>query len=158
MPSHFPRPIRVAVFVILACMTPAARAALNEPDSFTLRDAEAVEAPAAVSEASSSPFDKGSWSIYAHGMYYMDIEREDTTIGGGTLGVGYYFKDNQSWNFQLAGYDLQQDDQPDKYGGSFDTSTATTSSTATHGRSSSTGRWNFLRQRHISGGRNARCT
>jgi hypothetical protein len=53
-------------------------------------------------------------------MYYFDLEREDTTIGAAAIGAGYYFKDNQSWNFQLAGYDLQQDGQDDKWGGSFD--------------------------------------
>lgn len=122
MPTDFVRSTWCALSVIVACGT-SAWAARNEPEPFSLRDAnvsEAAESPPAVADPLIDPFDKGSWSIYAHGTYYLDLEDNGITVGFGTVGVGYYYRNDWSWNFQLAGYDLQQDEQPDKYGGSFD--------------------------------------
>lgn len=120
MSIHSTRPAFAILAVILAFAPDSVAATQHDSDSLTLRPQADADSATAAPDRSPGYFDKGSVAIYLQGMYYMDVERQDTTIGGAAVGLGYYVDDNWSWNFQLAGYDLQQEDHSDTAGGSFD--------------------------------------
>ncbi len=101
----------------VAATTSRGGAVIEEP--FTLSEAPAATSPAPA-PASPEPFDKGSWVVFTQAMYHFDVEREDTNVGTLSAGFGYYFKDNWSCNFQLVAYNLQQEEQPDRFAGGFD--------------------------------------
>jgi len=51
-----------------------------------------------------SYFPQGTWTTSIYGLYAKNFTGETAVIGGGTIGGGYYFRDNMSINAELTGY------------------------------------------------------
>lgn len=50
-----------------------------------------------------SDFHEGLWSLTLYGSYTHDMQSTDVRMGGGTVGVGYYFKENLSLSAEFSG-------------------------------------------------------
>lgn len=55
-------------------------------------------------DAGGSPFDKGTWTMSLAGSYTTPIRFSEDELASVSVGVGYYFLDNNQINLELEGY------------------------------------------------------
>src|SRR5437588_3946742 len=96
--NGFARFVCAVSFVALLAAPPAVAAAPGSPDSQpSSRPRESEARP-------DGTFPRGAWTMQVYGSYAKSFCGENEHKVGGTVGVGYYFRDNVSLNAEFSGY------------------------------------------------------